>query len=154
MRRLVYIVGFAAIIAVAGCGSSSSNSSSGASSSASSSAASQLSLTETEFKISPATANVASPGKVTINVKNAGGVTHAFTVVTPSGKVRTPTISPGGSATLTVDLSKPGKYVFYCPIDGHRASGMVGTLVVGSSGGAAPPASSSSSSSAGGGNGY
>ena len=44
---------------------------------------------------------------------------------------RTATLSPGDSATLTVDL-KPGKYTIYCPIGGHRALGMKGTITVNS----------------------
>jgi uncharacterized cupredoxin-like copper-binding protein len=40
------------------------------------------------------------------------------------------TVQPGGSpSTVSLDL-KPGKYTFYCPVDGHRAAGMQGTLLV------------------------
>ena len=39
------------------------------------------------------------------------------------------TVSPGGTSTDTLTL-KPGKYTFYCPVPGHRAAGMVGTLTV------------------------
>jgi plastocyanin len=35
----------------------------------------------------------------------------------------------GGAESQKIDL-KPGKYTFYCSIDGHRAAGMVGTLTV------------------------
>jgi uncharacterized cupredoxin-like copper-binding protein len=40
-----------------------------------------------------------------------------------------PTVKPGQSSTLTVAL-KPGKYTFYCPVPGHKAGGMKGTLTV------------------------
>ena len=38
-------------------------------------------------------------------------------------------VSPGKTASLTVTL-KPGTYTFYCPVDGHKAAGMKGTLKV------------------------
>jgi uncharacterized cupredoxin-like copper-binding protein len=74
---------------------------------------------------------VAKPGTIKITVKNTGKIVHALTVNTPSGPVATSTIQPGGTATLTVNVSKPGRYTFYCPIDSHRMLGMVGALVVG-----------------------
>ena len=40
-----------------------------------------------------------------------------------------PTVKPGRTSTLTVAL-KPGRYTFYCPVPGHRAGGMKGTLTV------------------------
>lgn len=38
-------------------------------------------------------------------------------------------VSPGQVSTLVVHL-RPGTYTFYCPVPGHRAAGMHGTLVV------------------------
>jgi uncharacterized cupredoxin-like copper-binding protein len=149
MKRIAYLAPFAVAALIAGCGSSSS-SSSAASSAAPPAAAggNQLAVSETEFKITPASATVAHTGTITITVKNNGKVTHALAVQTPSGVVRTDDIAPGGTATLTVNVSQAGRYVFYCPIDGHRTLGMQGTLVVGTSaGGAASGASTSSSSS-------
>jgi uncharacterized cupredoxin-like copper-binding protein len=35
----------------------------------------------------------------------------------------------GGKSTATVTV-KPGTYTFFCPVDGHRAAGMTGTLTV------------------------
>jgi uncharacterized cupredoxin-like copper-binding protein len=163
MTRITALLPFALAGLLAACGSSSSTPTKAATSATSavataSSAAStppaggsQLSLSETEFKIAPATPAVAKTGKITITVKNNGKIVHALTVNTPSGPVSTSKIQPGGTATLTVDVSKPGRYTFYCPIDGHRMLGMVGALVVGgggsgaASGGAATSSSPSSS---------
>ena len=33
-------------------------------------------------------------------------------------------------ASVTLENLKPGKYEFYCPVDGHRQAGMEGTLTV------------------------
>jgi uncharacterized cupredoxin-like copper-binding protein len=106
-------------------------------------------LNESEFKITPASTTVASAGTVTITVNNMGSITHALAVQTPSGVVRSGNIAPGASATLKVKASKAGRYVFYCPIDGHRQSGMQGVLIVGSSGaGAASGAGATSGAGA------
>ncbi len=40
----------------------------------------------------------------------------------------TPTFQ-GGAKTLTLNL-KPGTYVFYCSVPGHRQAGMEGKLTV------------------------
>ena len=42
---------------------------------------------------------------------------------------KTPLISPGQSAKLTVTLAA-GTYTLYCTVPGHRAAGMVAKLVV------------------------
>jgi uncharacterized cupredoxin-like copper-binding protein len=156
---------FAACIAalVAGCGSSSSSSPSTsgsgaaattttATSSSASKPASTLTLTETEFKIAPASPTVKG-GSLKITVKNAGKITHAFTINAPSGPVSSGDIAPGASATITVDTSKAGSYTFICPIVGHARLGMKGALIVGgasaaASGGAAVAATSATSSTA------
>jgi uncharacterized cupredoxin-like copper-binding protein len=39
------------------------------------------------------------------------------------------TVQKGGTSTVSADL-KPGKYEFYCPVDGHKQAGMVGDLTV------------------------
>ncbi len=169
-RRLATLIPFAAALAIAGCGSSSSSSSSppasssngavpsGGSAGGSSGGGRTVTLSETEFKITPAAPTVADTGTITITVKNSGAVTHALAVQTPSGVVKTGPIPSGSTATLKVDAAKAGRYTFFCPIDHHRASGMQGVLVVGSaaasSSGAPAPATSTSSSSSGGGYGY
>ena len=70
-------------------------------------------------------------GTVTVVMDNpsTSGVPHGIAVegngVDQDGK----TVQPGGKSTDTLTL-KPGTYTFYCPVPGHKAAGMVGTLVV------------------------
>jgi plastocyanin len=69
-------------------------------------------------------------GKVTIKFTNSSPVMHNMTIAQGTKVIGvTPTFDGGGSKTLTLDL-KPGKYVFYCSVPGHRAAGMEGTLTV------------------------
>ncbi|HEV2998045.1 MAG TPA: plastocyanin/azurin family copper-binding protein [Solirubrobacteraceae bacterium] len=69
-------------------------------------------------------------GRVGIVLTNASPVPHNLTVATAGGTVlgATPTFQ-GGSQTLTLGL-RPGKYVFYCSVPGHRQAGMEGTLTI------------------------
>ena len=71
----------------------------------------------------------AKPGKVTITMDNPSDVPHAVEVEGQGVEEETKTLTKG-TADVTVDL-KAGKYEFYCPVDGHRESGMEGTLTVG-----------------------
>ncbi len=73
----------------------------------------------------------AKAGKITIAMKDpsSSALPHGIAIsgngVSQSGS----TVQPGGTATVTATL-KPGTYQFYCPVPGHKAGGMVGTLVV------------------------
>jgi plastocyanin len=71
----------------------------------------------------------AKPGKVTITMDNPSDVPHAVEVEGNGVEEETKTLT-NGTADVTVDL-KAGKYEFYCPVDGHKAGGMEGTLTVG-----------------------
>ena len=68
-------------------------------------------------------------GRVTFLMKNPSSFPHAIAVeghgLDKDGK----TVQKGGTSRVTVSLKK-GRYVFYCPVDGHRKAGMRGTLVV------------------------
>jgi len=75
----------------------------------------------------------AKAGKVTIKLKVPKGsqFPHSIAIkgngVTKRGK---PAFTQGGkTATVSVGLKK-GKYEFYCPVPGHEANGMKGTLTV------------------------
>jgi uncharacterized cupredoxin-like copper-binding protein len=71
----------------------------------------------------------AKHGKITVVMKNPSGLPHAIAVeghgVDKDGK----TVQKGGASKVTVMLKK-GTYEFYCPVDGHKAAGMKGKLVI------------------------
>jgi uncharacterized cupredoxin-like copper-binding protein len=90
-----------------------------------------------DFTVEPS-AIVVDPGSYTFRVVNEGGQTHALEIEGPAGEVETGDLAPGESADLTVDLSEPGEYELYCPVDGHRGQGMEGTITV-RGGGATTP---------------
>jgi len=71
----------------------------------------------------------AKAGKVTIILSNPSTVRHAIALrgkgVNKKGKV----VGKGGTSKVSATLKK-GKYTFYCPVPGHEAAGMKGTLTV------------------------
>jgi plastocyanin len=71
----------------------------------------------------------AKKGTVTLVMSNPSGFPHAIAVeghgVDKDGK----TVNKGGTSRVTVKLKK-GTYTFYCPVDGHKAAGMKGKLIV------------------------
>jgi uncharacterized cupredoxin-like copper-binding protein len=93
--------------------------------------ATTVQVKESEFKIAAAPATVPAAGKVTFVVQNAGKIQHdlALQGTGVSAATRTPLISPGQTAKLTVSLAA-GTYTLYCSVPGHRAAGMVARLVV------------------------
>ena len=73
----------------------------------------------------------AKAGTVSIVMANMSPVEHNVTVAEGSKVLGATPTFVGGSKTLTLKL-KPGKYVFYCSVPGHRQAGMEGTLTVSS----------------------
>lgn len=71
----------------------------------------------------------AKAGNVTITMDNPSPVPHAVAVEGNGVDKDGQTVSKDGKSTVTASL-KPGTYTFYCPVDGHRAAGMQGTLTV------------------------
>jgi len=75
---------------------------------------------------------VATPGPVTISMKNMASIGHNIAIQTgTSGAIlgSGPVVSNGGTDTFHVTL-KPGTYTFFCQVPGHRAAGMSGTITV------------------------
>ncbi len=146
MLRTGYAAVGLAVLAIgaAGCGSDDNNDNGSASTPASTPAAPTTStqakttpaaagggavtVSETEFKLAPKDAT-AKAGKVTIDAKNDGQIVHNLEVEGNGVEKKTADLQPGSSGKLALNL-KPGKYEMYCSIDGHRASGMEGTITV------------------------
>jgi plastocyanin len=73
----------------------------------------------------------AKPGNVAIDYDNPSPVPHSIAVATSNGNV-IGEVQPFSAGKQTLDLNdlKPGKYVFYCTVPGHREAGMEGDLTV------------------------
>ena len=136
-RLLIPIAAVAALALLgAGCGGSKKTSSNAtstprttASTPATGAGGHTLAETATDFKFSQPKPTVKS-GAVTIKEVNRGQTPHSIELEGNGiGEKRAGTIGPGQSTTLKVNL-KPGKYEFYCPVDGHKQLGMKGELTV------------------------
>jgi plastocyanin len=76
-----------------------------------------------------ASSATATPGQVTLKMKNASSVPHDIAISGGGVKQIGSVVSGGGVSTVSTTL-KPGTYTFYCSVDGHAAAGMKGTLTV------------------------
>jgi uncharacterized cupredoxin-like copper-binding protein len=123
-------------LAITGCGGD-DNATPAGGTTAPSAGAQTVNVSETEYKLDPSDPTVQA-GTVSFKATNDGSADHNLEVEGPEGEQELDqNIAPGESGTLTVDLSKPGKYEFYCPVDGHRDLGMEGEITVTGGGGAA-----------------
>ena len=137
MKRLS-ILAAVALVALAGCGGSSNSTSTASTASGGSSSSGggggggggqQLSLQADKSQLKFNTNKLTTKaGKVTITMTNPSPLQHDISIkggVSAKG----PVVGQGGKSTITVTL-KPGKYTFYCSVDGHEAAGMNGELDV------------------------
>ena len=82
-----------------------------------------VAVTEVEFKIELPSTNLSS-GSYTFDLTNKGHVGHDLVFNGPGvSNEKTPVVSPGQTAKLTVDL-KSGTYDVYCSVPGHKQAGM------------------------------
>ena len=68
----------------------------------------------------------ATPGQLTVESKNESSVPHDITI---EGKGKGQVVQGGGVSSFKANFT-PGTYTFFCSVDGHRAAGMQGKLVV------------------------
>jgi plastocyanin len=142
LRRVLPAVGVVAALGVTACSSSSSGSAYGSAASTNPAATSTGTPPPTASKVSLSAAAdgslafnttllSAKAGTVALVMANpsGSGIEHAIALsgngVDASGKV----VGPGDTSTVTAKL-KPGTYTFLCPVPGHEAAGMKGTLTV------------------------
>jgi uncharacterized cupredoxin-like copper-binding protein len=149
--RLPIVVLLAGSLAFAGCGDDNDDGDSTGAAEQSAPAASggggeTVDISASEFKFTPS-----DPAVKKVEVKNDGKTDHALEVEGPNGEAETEAIAAGQSATLTIDLSKAGRYEMYCPIGNHRDQGMEGTVTVAGGGGAAAEDDGGDSDESGGG---
>jgi plastocyanin len=71
----------------------------------------------------------ATAGNVTIDFTNDSSLPHDVKLQGPGVDGEGTDTITGSSTSVTLDL-QPGDYTFYCSVDGHRAAGMEGKLVV------------------------
>jgi uncharacterized cupredoxin-like copper-binding protein len=115
------------MLALAGCGGDENDSGGGTTTTAAPGTPVTMSLVD--FALEPKTVQLDAPGTYTFMVTNNGQTSHALEIDGNGVEEETDTLSPGDSGEVTVELTA-GEYELYCPIDGHRANGMEGTLVV------------------------
>ena len=135
--RWMTLLAVTAVLALAGCGGSDkkSSSSSGSSSSSNSSSSSggggetlKLAADKSALKFDKSSLT-AKAGKVTLEMENPSQLPHAVAIKGNGVDVDGKTVGNGETSTASTDL-KPGTYTFYCPVPGHEAAGMKGTLTV------------------------
>ena len=94
------------------------------------SASTSLSLTASKTKLAFNKKTLrAKHGTVTLVMANPSGLPHAIAVEGHGVEKKGKTVGKGKTSRVTVKL-KRGTYTFYCPVDGHKAAGMKGKLIV------------------------
>jgi uncharacterized cupredoxin-like copper-binding protein len=68
-------------------------------------------------------------GRVTIVMKNPAALSHNVSLEGPGLDKEGKTVGEGGTSTVSATL-KPGTYLFYCSVPGHREGGMEGKLTI------------------------
>ena len=149
LHRLPPAIAFTALTAVllAACGSSSSSSSStGATSTPTQTSAAP---TTTSAPASTSASNLtlsadpsgqlafdkstlsAKAGTITLSMRNpsGSGIQHGIAIQGQGADTAGTIVPPGGTSTVTATL-KPGTSTYYCPVPGHKAAGMTGTLTI------------------------
>jgi FtsP/CotA-like multicopper oxidase with cupredoxin domain/uncharacterized cupredoxin-like copper-binding protein len=88
-------------------------------------------VTLSEFKIDPSMISAAVDSSLTVT--NGGTVAHNFAI--KDTDIRTKTLNPGDTESVSLKGLKAGDYTVICEIPGHADSGMKAMLMIGGGGG-------------------
>ena len=132
--RVRYALVPIAVLALAGCGGNGGGSGgggypAGGGTTTTAATGKTVEVSLVDFALEPGTVRLDAPGTYTFEVTNDGQAQHALEIDGNGVEEETDTLGPGESGEVTVELAA-GEYELYCPVDGHRANGMEGTLVV------------------------
>ena len=125
VRTFTVVAALMSVFLVAGCGGDDN----GGEETTTGTASQTFSISATDYAFTPSTVTVDAPGTYTFDLTNDGATDHAIEIEGQGSEERSDTVSPGDSASVTIDLQS-GTYEMYCPIDGHRAQGMEGEVTV------------------------
>ncbi len=93
-----------------------------------------VSISETEFALSPNTFTVQAGQAVQFTVTNNGKIQHNIKVELPSASIEQTlfdtNLQPGETRTATYTFPQAGQWEIYCPVGNHEAAGMKGTVTV------------------------
>ena len=135
MTRTIATLATVLLVALAGCGGNESKPNAGSNKSGGATAT-PAAGGETLRLAAPADGSLkfdktklqGKAGTVTIDFDNPSSTPHGV-VIEGNGVEEASDTVTSSKTSVTADL-KAGTYTFYCPVGGHRAAGMEGTLTV------------------------
>ncbi len=148
MRKWFWVLALAAIAAAllaAACGDDEEETGDNESPGNNEEAGQTVEMEMDDFYFDPAELDAAPGDTITVNLKNEGQATHTFTIDALGIDQQ---VAAGEEATVQVHAAEAGDLRFYCRF--HGASGMEGTIKVGSGSAGAAPGNPTTSAGSGG----
>lgn len=124
------------LLAAASCGGSGGP----AATSTSVASRSDATVSMTDWRFGPSELTVTGSDSISLEIRNNGAILHEWALLTSRIEseaefqddlvIARLAVQSGQTRTVSFELPPPGTYQFVCPIPGHIAEGMVGTLIV------------------------
>ncbi len=132
MRRLLLVIPLALL--VAGCGGTSGGTNDPGQGHLGEKAGvvgSNVTMILKDFTLTHPKVVLPEAGTYTFILFNEGSQLHNLEIEGNGLEAKGKEINFGKRTTFTVTFKKAGTYQMYCPVDGHKALGMTGTITVG-----------------------